>query len=536
MQKTKFYLKMEKKDYIKFKYDLISQINRYRNRHGVKSLRSDFELDKKAQNLADQLAKSNEQYTNQNLEDSIYESQELLSPIKLAKILYDDNLKYDYKDGSQGPSNFTRMVWKKNDLIGFGVQKDSTNKFIFVIKYFPSGNIPGEFQKNVFPFGTKFSEAIYINGKKDIDLDTNQQPLTQSNNENINQNYNENVPENNYENYNQNKNESYPQNYDENIPENNKENIPQQYNENTPEQYNQNIPEKYNENIPEQHNENIPEKYNENMPEQNNENIPQNYNENKRQSYNENKPQIKNENIPQTNNENIPQINKESIPENNKENLPQNNNENIPQSNKENISQNYNENIPQKQVEPINPNESSNLAKEKEEPTNIQNEKEKKITFLDRYKEVYNTFYLEALNAHNEYRKLHHAEPLTINRQLCRIAETYSRNLAYTIKELVHSTNTYNNINIGENLYSCRGLNPSGAYVTKKWYDEIKDYDYSTEVANDDIGHFTQVVWKATKEVGFGFTKNDEGKLFVVANYFPAGNTAGLFHENVLRP
>lgn len=41
-------------------------------------------------------------------------------------------------------------------------------------------------------------------------------------------------------------------------------------------------------------------------------------------------------------------------------------------------------------------------------------------------------------------------------------------------------------------------------------------------------GHFTQVVWKATKRLGCG----QAGK-FVVCNYYPAGNVQGQFRDNV---
>ena len=49
-------------------------------------------------------------------------------------------------------------------------------------------------------------------------------------------------------------------------------------------------------------------------------------------------------------------------------------------------------------------------------------------------------------------------------------------------------------------------------------------------------GHFTQVVWEGTKEVGFGFATYQDGeynKLVVVGNYYPAGNIMKQFEDNV---
>jgi len=48
-------------------------------------------------------------------------------------------------------------------------------------------------------------------------------------------------------------------------------------------------------------------------------------------------------------------------------------------------------------------------------------------------------------------------------------------------------------------------------------------------------GHFTQVVWKASKEFGAGIAKSNSGN-YIVGRYFPAGNVtnAGQFEDNVL--
>ena len=49
-------------------------------------------------------------------------------------------------------------------------------------------------------------------------------------------------------------------------------------------------------------------------------------------------------------------------------------------------------------------------------------------------------------------------------------------------------------------------------------------------------GHFTQVIWKGSREIGIGRAFADKGQtVYVVCNYFPAGNIIGHFKENVLK-
>ena len=47
-------------------------------------------------------------------------------------------------------------------------------------------------------------------------------------------------------------------------------------------------------------------------------------------------------------------------------------------------------------------------------------------------------------------------------------------------------------------------------------------------------GHFSQVVWKDSKEIGVGRSKTKDGKIVVVTNYRPAGNITGSYTTNVL--
>ncbi len=50
------------------------------------------------------------------------------------------------------------------------------------------------------------------------------------------------------------------------------------------------------------------------------------------------------------------------------------------------------------------------------------------------------------------------------------------------------------------------------------------------------IGHFTQVVWKDSKEFGLGVAMSNDGAVYVCANYYPPGNFNNAYSENVFPP
>lgn len=138
----------------------------------------------------------------------------------------------------------------------------------------------------------------------------------------------------------------------------------------------------------------------------------------------------------------------------------------------------------------------------------------------------------DALKAHNYYRQQHKVPALTWSKDCQRHAQEHAEKLIKT-NTFMHSSGKY-----GENLYSSwssRGPNVSAESAIKSWYDEIKDFSYGQpSPANfSQIGHFTQVVWKGSTEVGMAFAVKD-GRVIMVANYLPRGNVMGHFHENVM--
>ena len=72
-------------------------------------------------------------------------------------------------------------------------------------------------------------------------------------------------------------------------------------------------------------------------------------------------------------------------------------------------------------------------------------------------------------------------------------------------------------------------------------YDEMCDYNFQESKSNSGkvTGHFTQLVWKPTKEFGIGYATGvdnhdpDMKCVYVVARYKPAGNIIGKFSSSV---
>jgi hypothetical protein len=73
----------------------------------------------------------------------------------------------------------------------------------------------------------------------------------------------------------------------------------------------------------------------------------------------------------------------------------------------------------------------------------------------------------------------------------------------------------------------------SGKEMTETWYNEHKKYDYHNHrTYQSGTGHFTQIVWKNSKEVGFAQAQGSSMN-YAVAMYYPAGNFLGEFDKNV---
>ena len=137
----------------------------------------------------------------------------------------------------------------------------------------------------------------------------------------------------------------------------------------------------------------------------------------------------------------------------------------------------------------------------------------------------------EILTNHNYHRKRHQVDNLVRNAEIEQVAQSYSEYQA-SIDSMQHS----NNKKYGENLYYCGSS--SGECVTGKkaseiWYDEVKDYDFDNPRYIKGTGHFTQLVWKGSKQIGCGAACNSHNNCYLTCNYYPPGNYQSEFADNV---
>jgi len=151
------------------------------------------------------------------------------------------------------------------------------------------------------------------------------------------------------------------------------------------------------------------------------------------------------------------------------------------------------------------------------------------------------------LSFHNTKRATHHAGALSLYAGLNSSAQTHAESMASQDK-LVVQPYTVDGQSVGQNIGASYGTNPSTTASSAKarcldlaqlWYDECSHYDYANGCSNSPyypIGHFTQVVWKASTKVGVGVAISSQGKLYIATHYLVHGNLVGTFTSNVLAP
>lgn len=126
----------------------------------------------------------------------------------------------------------------------------------------------------------------------------------------------------------------------------------------------------------------------------------------------------------------------------------------------------------------------------------------------------------------NKYRAMHGAAPVTWNTDLANFAAQNAAQFNWA-----HSGGPY-----GENIATGSYLDPD--YYVFLWYDEVKKYNFANPGFSDETGHFTQLVWASTTQIGCAMHEGTNSAGFpysLTCEYNPPGNVnnAGYFSSNV---
>lgn len=146
------------------------------------------------------------------------------------------------------------------------------------------------------------------------------------------------------------------------------------------------------------------------------------------------------------------------------------------------------------------------------------------------------------LETHNQVRAAVAVMPLTWSSQMTSYAQEWATYLANNNNcEMKHrSVAGINPLNVGENLYWASAVKWSDGrteiqavtptQVATAWADEKVDYNYASNscALGKACGHYTQMVWNTTTEVGCAMALcSDKGQIWV-CNYNPPGNYIGV--------
>jgi hypothetical protein len=143
----------------------------------------------------------------------------------------------------------------------------------------------------------------------------------------------------------------------------------------------------------------------------------------------------------------------------------------------------------------------------------------------------------DIVDLHNELRRQEGAsnmEQLTWNSALAHTAQKWSDRCNFEHGQESFDEQQVGHKQLGQNMWAHTDTTYTVKTGVQAWYDEKKDFYYDSLQCNAGqmCGHYTQLVWAKTKEVGCGWTNCSSISgmnfaNFLVCNYGPAGNWGG---------
>ena len=163
--------------------------------------------------------------------------------------------------------------------------------------------------------------------------------------------------------------------------------------------------------------------------------------------------------------------------------------------------------------------------------SNNLNRTDPNININNEIKKTGNDIY-KALEEHNIIRKNYNLKPLKINDDLCELAQRYADKCAET-ESLDHCPLLYKGNIIGENIKEIDDEKIDVSKICEEWINEKMNIDDKNGKFNSIASHASQIIWRETKEVGFGFSTSPNNKTYFVAYYYPAGNIISNLKNNL---
>ena len=127
----------------------------------------------------------------------------------------------------------------------------------------------------------------------------------------------------------------------------------------------------------------------------------------------------------------------------------------------------------------------------------------------------------DMLAAHNAVRERLKLKPLVWSEDVAAWAQQWADTLLAEGRFEHRPRNPY-----GENLFLITNTSYLPIQVVNEWAGEVRFYDHRSNKCTGMCGHYTQIVWKSTRELGCGVARTRASEVWV-CNYNPRGNIVG---------
>ena len=182
-----------------------------------------------------------------------------------------------------------------------------------------------------------------------------------------------------------------------------------------------------------------------------------------------------------------------------------------------------------------NKNKQNEIKKYNKKQNNNDNKNNKKVAenqAQPQKEKNINDIYNDVLKQHNNIREKYKREQLKLNNDLTTLAQKYADNFDLLEESNFHFENDQNQY-IGINYKLFDGDISEINKICKEWIDEGKGCEENNVIKySSKTKHFTQIIWKNTKNIGLGYSELNNNKKIFIAFYYPVGNILNEFERN----